>query len=32
LTVEGWKQPERILIQARTPRGIVLSNAFAVVE
>jgi acyl dehydratase len=32
LRVSGWKQGDRHLIQAATPRGIVLSNAFAVVS
>jgi acyl dehydratase len=32
LTVSGWKQGDRFVIQATTPRAVVLSNAFAVVD
>ena len=32
LTVSGWKQGDRHIVQASTPRGIVLSNAYAIVE
>ena len=31
LTVSGWKQGDRHIVQASTPRGVVLSNAYAVV-
>ena len=32
LTVSAWKQDGRLVIQASTPRAVVLSNAYAVVE
>ena len=32
LTTEGWKIKDRYLIQVRTDRAIVLSNAYAIVE
>ncbi|MHA1459671.1 MAG: MaoC family dehydratase, partial [Promethearchaeota archaeon] len=31
LTTEGWKEKDRYIIQARTERGIVLKNSYAVV-
>ncbi|MFX1358439.1 MAG: MaoC/PaaZ C-terminal domain-containing protein [Promethearchaeota archaeon] len=32
LTTEGWKVKDRYLIQVRTDRAIVLSNAYAIIE
>jgi acyl dehydratase len=32
LTVSAWKHDRRLVIQASTPRAVVLSNAYAVVE
>ena len=32
LTVSAWKVDERLVLQASTPRAIVLSNAYAVVD
>ena len=32
LTVSAWKQDRRYVIQATTPRAVVLSNAYAVVD
>jgi hypothetical protein len=32
LTVSAWKQDARLEIQASTPRAVVLSNAYAVID